>query len=66
MACIQLPDSGTPTEAERAEYLRFPFNLTRTLLRTGGCARGYLDLGFALRTTHLTDKDCELVILRVA
>ena len=49
MARIQLPDSDTLTEAERAEQLRFLFNLTRTLLRTGGCARSNLDLGFARR-----------------
>ncbi|KVT96167.1 hypothetical protein WK60_09170 [Burkholderia ubonensis] len=66
MARIELPDEEALSQVERTEYSRFPSNLTRALLCTGGCARGFLDLGFALRTTHLNAKDYELVILRVA
>jgi alkylhydroperoxidase family enzyme len=63
---IDLPDVSALDETDRAQYARFPSNLTRALLRTGGCAQGYLDLGFALRTTRLDPKFYELVILRVA
>jgi alkylhydroperoxidase family enzyme len=63
---IALPEVVGLNNADRIEYDRFPSNLTRALLRTGGCTRGYLDLGFALRTTHLEPKHYELVILRVA
>jgi alkylhydroperoxidase family enzyme len=66
MARIELPEVAALNTAERTQYDRFPSNLTRALLRTGGCARGYLELGFALRTTHLEAKYFELVILRVA
>ncbi|SEP23441.1 carboxymuconolactone decarboxylase family protein [Nitrosovibrio sp. Nv6] len=66
MARIELSDVSTFDDAESAQHCRFPANLTRALLRTGGCTAAFLDLGIALRTTHLDAKQYELVILRVA
>jgi len=66
MARIDLPKPSTMSKADRAQYDRFPANLTRALLRTRGLAAGYLDLGFALINTTLDAKQRELVILRVA
>lgn len=66
MARIELSDDSTFNDAESAQYSRFPANLTRALLRTGGCTAAYLDLGIALRSTNLDAKQYELVILRVA
>lgn len=66
MSRIMLPELTALKGADRAQYDRFPSNLTRALLCTRGCTRGYLDLGFSLRTTRLEPKYYELVILRVA
>lgn len=66
MTRLSLPDPAGMTPADRAQYERFPANLTRALLRTNGCTPGYLALGFALRNTGLSAKQFELVILRVA
>jgi alkylhydroperoxidase family enzyme len=66
MARIELPEVSALNSAERTQYDRFPSNLTRALLGTSGCARGYLELGFALRATRLEPRHYELVILRVA
>jgi len=54
------------SDAEAAQYARLPANLTRALLATGGCTEAFLDLGFALRRTHLSVRHYELAILRVA
>lgn len=66
MARIELPMITTLDSAARAQYDRFPSNLTRALLCTSGCAHGYLELGYSLRATQLSAKYYELVILHVA
>jgi len=61
-----MADPQALNETESAQYQRFPTNLTRMLLRTGGCVAAFLDLGLALRSTSLEVKHYEMVILRVA
>jgi alkylhydroperoxidase family enzyme len=53
-------------QQQRAQYDRFPSNLTRTALRTHNSTAGYLSTGASFREGNLDPRDRELVIVRVA
>ncbi|WP_420992760.1 carboxymuconolactone decarboxylase family protein [Cupriavidus sp. 30B13] len=53
------------TEAQSAQFRRFPANLTRALLLTAASTDPYLSLGASFAKGRLAPKDRELAILRV-
>lgn len=65
MARIILSEFNDMTESQREQYLRFPANLTRALLKTTGSTAGYLSLGASFPAGKILDKDREMIILRV-
>ena len=67
MSRIPLADPATLTGEERAQYDRFPSNLTRTLLLADGrLAHALPETANALRASGLDAGTREAVILRVA
>lgn len=65
MSRISLVQPESMTEAQQAQYHRFPANLTRALLRTRASTAAYLSLGASFTQGSLSARDRELVILRV-
>ncbi len=66
MSRLALIEPESMTEEQRAQYRRFPANLTRALLRTCSSTAAYLSLGASFAHGKLIAGDRELVILRVA
>lgn len=66
MSRVKLVELSDMTEAQKIQYNRFPSNLVRGLLLTKESASGYLSLGASFRISYLTDRERELVILKVA
>ena len=65
MARIELIKEENMTPEQKAQYERFPSNLSRGLLIAKNLYEGYAALGAALRYTDLSAKDREFVIVRV-
>lgn len=65
MSRIELIKEEKMTPKQKAQYERFPSNLSRGLLTTKNLYEGYAGLGAALRYTDLSAKDREFVIVRV-
>ncbi|CAB3746020.1 carboxymuconolactone decarboxylase [Burkholderia sp. MSh2] len=65
MSRIEIPSIDTLSVEQKAQYERFPANLTLALLRTTSLTSGYLTLGGAFPRGAILDKDREMVILRV-
>lgn len=65
MSRIHLPDPGSLSDEQKEQYDRFPSNLVRALLVTTSSTKGYISLGASFPAGQLSDKDREMVILRV-
>ncbi|HCR1107303.1 TPA: carboxymuconolactone decarboxylase family protein [Klebsiella aerogenes] len=65
MSRINLPKVENLTNSQKEQYYRFPANLTLGLLLTSCSAQSYLSLGASFPAGKLTDKDREMIILRV-
>ncbi|WP_175779524.1 carboxymuconolactone decarboxylase family protein [Burkholderia anthina] len=65
MSKIAIPRVDQLSDDQKAQYERFPANLTLALLRTTGSAAGYLSLGSSFPRGAIANKDREMIILRV-